>query len=132
MKYSKPNKQRKMTDSVWRRLEIGGYAIALQEGELREVITVKFAYPKDGAGRLHCALWYSYAGHTIHGYGCAGGYGYHKQSAAMADALRDMGFIDADDISGRGQTAMLDALRALLTFGGYGMGEDQRFVFIGG
>ncbi len=57
--------------------------VVLKDGE--RVATIAFKFPADGAGRL-----YAY----VHWLGCpmvrgfAGGYGYDKRSAAVADAVR--------------------------------------------
>lgn len=47
------------------------------------------------------------------GSGRAGGYGYHRPSAAAAEAISNAGFILSDDIGGVGASAVEDALCAL-------------------
>lgn len=46
------------------------------------------------------------------GYGTAGGGGYHKPSAAAYAAFRSAGITFADEISGRGNSAIVAALNA--------------------
>ena len=53
----------------------------------RQVATIAFKFPRDGAGRLYCyAHWFGTP--MVRGY--AGGYGYDKKSAAAASAARKM------------------------------------------
>lgn len=63
----------------------------------------------DGASQVTCILW------TPNGVssGVAKGYGYHKPSAALADACCKAGIELSEDISGRGDDAMEQALRAI-------------------
>jgi hypothetical protein len=53
----------------------------------RQVGTIAFKFPRDGAGRLYAYVhWFGV--HMVRGY--AGGYGYDKKSAACASATRRM------------------------------------------
>ena len=61
---------------------VSAYVIA-KDGE--RVATVALRYPKDGAGRLHAYVHWLGAPMS---HGWAGGYGYDKGSAAVADAVR--------------------------------------------
>lgn len=74
------------------------------------------------AATVYCVVWISAwrhgfpaAGSTASCRGCgkAGGYGYHKASAAMQEALLDAGFTLSDDIAGRGDGAMREALESM-------------------
>lgn len=47
------------------------------------------------------------------GSGCAGGYGYHRASAAAAEAIENAGIELDEEISGRGNNAMCEAVRAI-------------------
>jgi len=47
------------------------------------------------------------------GTGSAGGYGYHRPSAALAEAISNTGFTLSEDIGGRGESSMRDALLAI-------------------
>lgn len=60
-------------------------------GELRTVCTARFYMGRSRtASTVYCALWVDGPGYCS-GKGTAGGYGYHKQSAALADAIRSAG-----------------------------------------
>lgn len=67
--------------------------------------------------RCYCCVWINdtRAGHGLHisGSGYAGGYGYHKESAALADALTMAGIELSEPIGGRGDSAMESALLAI-------------------
>lgn len=60
------------------------------------------------------------------GGGRAGGYGYHKASAALEVALMCAGFTFSNAIAGRGETAMTEALKACAVALGY----DTDHLFI--
>lgn len=61
---------------------VSAYVI-LKDGE--KVATIAFKFPRDGAGRLYAyAHWFGVPMYR----GFAGGYGYDKRSAALADMAR--------------------------------------------
>lgn len=49
----------------------------------------------------------------------AGGYGYHRASAALEGALNDAGIVLSEAIEGRGEGAMIEALKAVAAALGY-------------
>lgn len=55
----------------------------------------------------------------LSGGGKAGGYGYHRASAALQAALDDAGIVLTEAIDGRGESAMFDALAATAKALGY-------------
>ena len=84
-------------------------------GRMLELIKVEFY----GTGSTsYCNLWIKHADDWRTGSGKAGGYGYHKPSAALAEAIADAG-IKLDDISGRGDGAMAEALEAITKAAGF-------------
>ena len=97
---------------------------SLMDSDGRDVVTARFY----GSGSVvYCVVWVSLwrhgfpaAGETgsCRGCGKAGGGGYHKQSAAMADALEDAGFRFSDGIAGVGETAMRAALESIARHAG--------------
>src|SRR5690606_3065831 len=74
----------------------------------------------DGASPVYCSVWTYREGRHTAGHGRARGYGYHRQSAALAAALDSAGITLAEPIDGRGDGAMRDALLAV----GVAMGYD--------
>jgi hypothetical protein len=69
-----------------------------------------------GTGKMNfAALWINHAPGNLHtsGTGSAGGYGYHRPSAALGEAIRNTGFELSESISGRGESAMREALLAI-------------------
>ena len=62
---------------------------------------------------IHCIAWVGSRDLYGSGYGRAGGYGYDKASAAMADAIDHAGIKMSQSIAGVGDTAMKDAAVAI-------------------
>ena len=73
--------------------------VRLPSGEMREVITVRCYMGRSAsASVIHAVMWVKCAdGHWTSGSGSAGGYGYHKESAAIADAIKSAG-IELQDL----------------------------------
>lgn len=68
--------------------------------------------------RVFACLWVRDAeGHSGSGY--AGGYGYHKQSAAAAEAIYNAGIDLSESISGVGESAIERAMIAIAEAAGY-------------
>jgi hypothetical protein len=90
--------------------------ISFEKGEFKEVATLR-VYGTNA--KNYVCLWISgefkgYEGYvSASGSGSAGGYGYHRPSAAAADAFKSAGVDLPFDISGRGDSAINDALNAL-------------------
>ena len=62
------------------------------------------------------ALWvndYTNSEINTSGTGSAGGYGYHRPSAAASEAIRNAGIELDQNISGRGDSAIEDAVKAI-------------------
>lgn len=78
------------------------------------------------AATSYCVIWVSNLPRYItdegawsaRGYGKAGGYGYHKDSAAMREALSRAGFSFSEEIGGVGETAMKAALMSVAAYPG--------------
>jgi hypothetical protein len=92
-------------------------AMIVKKSKIKEVLEVR-CY---GTERMnYCCVWLWPAGEVkkglIHasGSGKAGGYGYHRESAAVAYAFRSMGIELAEDIDGRGDTAITVAMTAIV------------------
>lgn len=68
-------------------------------------VTVKASLYRAASGQattIYCNLWAWGEDDYCHGHGQAGGYGYHKQSAALDAAIRSAGIILTGDEYGRG------------------------------
>ena len=79
-----------------------------------QIVQARFYWPgRDGASNCYCCVWIH--GDDLHGSGGgkAGGYGYHKESAALEEALSAAGIRMSEGIGGRGDQAMLEALEVL-------------------
>lgn len=89
----------------------GGYiGLALMGGTAVQAVDLKL-YATDS--RAYCCVWLAGGGHNSSGSGMAGGYGYHRASAAAGRALRAAGVSLSEDIDGRGDTAIRDAVEAI-------------------
>lgn len=72
--------------------------------------------------RNYACLWVhdsSNSGISTSGTGWAGGYGYHRPSAAAQEAINNAGFVLSESISGVGDSAIERAVRAIAEHLGY-------------
>ena len=84
--------------------------------------------------RSYCCLWVSgncsWEGcggdYWRHSSGHAGGYGYHRASAAVARAIENAGITLDEEISGRGDTMIAEAVRAIAV----AMWGDSAYVHV--
>ena len=75
----------------------------------KQIISARFY---GSAATVYCVVWI-WNDAPCRGYGKAGGYGYHKQSAALQEALSAAGVTLSENIGGVGETAMRAAFNAL-------------------
>ena len=62
------------------------------DGNLRAIVTARFYMGRSSsASTVYCALWVHGKGIYTSGKGQAGGYGYHKESAALSEAIKSAG-----------------------------------------
>lgn len=72
-------------------------------GELREVVSVRcYMGRSSSASKVYAALWVNAGPVYTSGRGSAGGYGYHKESAAVGDAIASAGIELYGDVYDRG------------------------------
>lgn len=109
-------------------------AVVYSKGELKTPVDVRWYMGRSSnASVVYCSLWIHDKKHTS-GYGIAGGYGYHKESAAMQEALASAGiklygsayntgekenFKKECYIDGVGDTAEDNAIKAIVKALGY-------------
>jgi len=82
----------------------------LIDGELREIVTLRI-YGTNA--KNYACLWYNNIAEWASGSGSAGGYGYHRPSAAAQEAFDTAGVTLSECISGRGDSAIREAVEAL-------------------
>lgn len=63
--------------------------------------------------RNYACVWVKSPAHVVNGSGWAGGYGYHRPSAAAEEAFRAAGFTFDEHFGGCGESAMQDAAIAV-------------------
>ncbi len=82
--------------------------------ELKEIITVRcYSGRSASASTVYAAIWVNCGSIYTSGKGKSGGYGYHKASAAVADAISSAGITLDTNISGVGDGAIKEALEAI-------------------
>ena len=87
--------------------------LAETENGIRELVIVRlYTSLRRGANRVTCIIWTN-GGHNANASGWASGCGYHKGSAALADAISNAGIKLTENISGCGGRAMREALLAI-------------------
>ena len=91
---------------------IGGYKLVTTGKANIERVDVRF-YAAPRGSVVYCIVWISGNNKWGRGVGRAGGYGYDKRSAALGAALDDAGIMLSEDISGRGDCAEWEAIRAI-------------------
>lgn len=97
----------------------GAYSIIVNDnGELNEILSCR-VYGTNAMN--YSCVWLHDRKNNIYasGSGKAGGYGYHRESAAVAEALNKAGIELDNDISGRGDSAIESALTAIAKHLGY-------------
>lgn len=88
--------------------------IVNSENGLKNIITVRCYMGRSAnASTVYASVWINTSEVHTSGKGKAGGYGYHKVSAAIDDAINSAGIALDTDISGVGNSAILDALTAI-------------------
>lgn len=103
-----------------RRSEQHADYIRTKEGGIRDLITVRTYMGRSrDASVVVAAIWVHLPDKVCAGVGTAGGYGYHKASAAIGEATGRAGITLAKSISGRGDSAIDEALRAIARRLGY-------------
>ena len=110
---------------------------AVRKGEIENPVTARCYMGRSRqASTVYAAIWVHAHGVSVAGHGSAGGYGYHKESAAIQDALTSAGitlwgrvyhnygdgpvdYSKQAHIDGVGDIAIRDALTAIARACGY-------------
>ena len=81
---------------------------------LKEIITARCYMGRSAsASVVYASLWITAPDYHGSGTGKAGGYGYHKISAAISEAILSAGIELSKDIEGLGDGAIHEALKAI-------------------
>lgn len=100
-------------NSFWKEISLFDLDSIKSGGKAVDVVNCRFY---GGGSVVYCVVWchlWHYEKASARGMGKAGGYGYHKPSAAMSEALSDAGWQFSEGIEARGDTAMTEALQAI-------------------
>lgn len=121
MKATFSTRKNKYTSS--HRKEKGGFfkeyaaLVPSDRDEMRAVVTLRLYWP--GQVTCYACLWVTQAtegglpGLCFNGSGSAAGNGYDKPSAAAGEAIRNAGFDLSEDIGGRGESSIKEAVKAM-------------------
>ena len=86
----------------------------------REIIVVRWYMGRSSKSSVvYCSIWVNVADTYFSGTGQAGGYGYHKGSAAFQEACESAGISISPSISGVGENAIKDVLLEIGNLLGY-------------
>ena len=96
---------------------IKGYKTIVKKNGLdRTIVDVRFYMGRStNSSVVYCSVWVHGFNFCGSGVGKAGGWGYHKGSAAMQSALDDAGIKLDKSIHGVGESAELEAIESIMT-----------------
>lgn len=87
--------------------------LGIVDGEIRSLVEARvYMSASRRAERMTAILWV-HGKNYASGSGYAGGYGYHKSSAAVGNAIDAAGFELDTHIHGGGESALVDGLKAV-------------------
>lgn len=103
--------------------------LGIIDGEIRSLAESRiYMSASRSAERMTAILWVHGANYAC-GSGYAGGYGYHKPSAAVGNAIDAAGFeLDRHFIGGGGDSVLIDALKAVALAAWPDVDESTLFV----
>ena len=96
--------------------------VATYKGKLYRPVVARFWMARSNqASVVYSSIWvHSRHKHIdVSGYGSAGGGGYHKESAALGDAIESAGIALDKSIDGAGDNAMKSAVEAIARAAGF-------------
>lgn len=107
-----PNKKQKFTASHRKegRVKFEQYTVISGIEDANTQITARIYWP---GTRVYACIWIHSPEIYAQGSGWAGGGGYCKASASLAEAIENAGFTLSENISGVGEAAMREALLAI-------------------
>ncbi len=87
--------------------------VGVLDGQIRTLVEARFYMGRSRNSSTVYASFWVMGGDYLAGHAKAGGWGYHKQSAALGGAIRNAGIELDTSINGVGEAAMQDALVAI-------------------
>lgn len=102
--------------------------LGIIDGEIKSLVEARvYMSASRSAERMTAILWVHGKNYAC-GSGVAGGYGYHKPSAAVGNAIESAGFFLGFYIAGGGESALVDALKAVALAAWPGVDENTLYV----
>ncbi len=89
--------------------------VGVLDNRIRTLVEARFYMGRSRNSSTVYASFWVVGGDYLAGHDKAGGWGYHKQSAALGSAIRNAGIELSKSINGVGEGAMEDALLAIAT-----------------
>lgn len=87
--------------------------VGVLDNHIRTLVEARFYMGRSRNSSTVYASFWVHGGDYLAGHAKAGGWGYHKQSAALGSAIRNAGITLDASIDGVGEAAMQDALVAI-------------------
>ena len=106
--------------------EISVLGFDADRADMRSLVTARMYTPlRPNSSMTTAIIWVHTPDRNVCGSGKTSGYGYHRPSAALAEAIHNAGISLSQDISGSGDAAMDRAVMAIarLAFPDYGPGR---------
>lgn len=111
---AKENMTATARDRVVAHLSRGYKAVTIDKnGKMLELVDVRIG---ETNSNCYACVWINDADKLGYGSGKAGGYGYHKASAAIAEAFKKAGVEFDESFSGYGDEAMKEAIKAVAEY----------------
>lgn len=101
--------------------EFSAFALEVREGKasLKQVVSLRIYGTSTNGSNTACIWVHTRDGQCKSGSGHAGGFGYHRPSAAAQEAIYGAGYELSEDIDGRGDSAIESAVKAISAAAGY-------------
>ena len=109
---AKQNMSATIRDREEKYIKRGYKAVCIDNGEMRELVDLRIGRTDT---TVYACVWLSGINHLncwAYGSGKAGGYGYHRASAAAESAFRAAGMVFDSGFSGCGDSATREAVQA--------------------
>jgi len=100
---------------------VSAYSVIVSNGDgMKELVTARVWMARSNSASVaYASVWVLAGEKYTAGHGTAKGYGYHRPSAAIGEAIESAGIKLEKSIYGVGDSAITDALTAIANYLGY-------------